>query len=116
MSVPSSADQASCNPLEKQPAGSVALNTFKNISAADDSSQLIASTTGVVIQAADITTGQRVAHGMGQMSDATLQTLLNRDTSTLSDRTQEQKAMHSSWDRYGTGRNIKDGVNPVVHQ
>jgi hypothetical protein len=116
MSVPSSADQAPCSTFEKQPAGPVASNTFKNISAADDSCQLIVSTTGVVIEAADITTGQRVAHGMGQMNDTSVQMLLQRDIRTLSNTTKGQKATQSSWERYGTGHNIKDGISQAVGQ
>jgi hypothetical protein len=111
MSVPSSADQAPCSTFEKQPAGPVASNTFKNISAADDSSQLIVSTTGIVIEAADVTTGRGAAHGMGQMNDTSIQMLLQRDTPTLSNTTKGQKATQSFYERYGTGHNIKDGIN-----
>jgi hypothetical protein len=86
-------------------------NTFTNISAGDDSRLLIVSTTGVIIQATDITTGQRTTHGMGQMSDESIQTLIRHDVSSTSEEPQEKEMPHSSWKQYGNGRNINDDIN-----
>jgi hypothetical protein len=85
MSSPSSSDQTSHKGVEEQPALSHPSNTFSNISAGDDSRQLIVSTNGVVIQAAEITTGQRAIQGMGQMSDRSIAILLGDDVPTTSE-------------------------------
>lgn len=83
-------------------------NTFTNVHAGDDSRQLIVSTTGLVIHAADVSTGARTIHGMGQMSDGSIQYLfkpVNQPTAGQEvQRTQQEMA---AWQKqYGKGHNI----------
>jgi hypothetical protein len=78
------------------------------VHAGDDSRQLIVSTTGVVIHATDVSTGARTTHGMGQMSDDSIQHLFQRvirvTTGQDSQGTQQENA---SWqEQYGKGHNI----------
>jgi hypothetical protein len=116
MSSPSSSDQAPRKEVVNQPTPSIPSNTFTNISAGDDSRQLIVSTTGVIIQAAGITTGQRTAQGMGQMSDQSIEMLLRHNASTTSKRSQGKETTSPSWEHYGTGHGMGDYVNQTALQ
>jgi hypothetical protein len=82
-------------------------NTFTNVRAGDDSCQLIVSTTGVVIGAKNVSTGNRTSHGMGQMSDQSIQLLLRRnEMSTTEQPTEREGTADSSFDQYGTGHSL----------
>lgn len=65
---------------EQEPARSIGPlrteNSFTNVHASPTSVQLVTSTTGAIIHANGVSAGERAIHGLGQMSDETLQQLL----------------------------------------
>ncbi|KAH7061974.1 hypothetical protein BKA63DRAFT_527184 [Paraphoma chrysanthemicola] len=111
MSSPTSSDQIPRKETGKQPLLTVPLNTFSNITAGDDSRQLIVSTEGIAIQAADITAANRTAQAMGQMADESIQTFFPSDIAANSGEPQGKNAKESSWWHYGDGRTVKSHGN-----
>lgn len=83
-------------------------NTFTSVHAGDDSRQLIVSTTGVVIHAEDVSTGSRTSHGMGQMSDESIQELLQHISQpTIGQGPRITQQDNGSWqEQYGKGHNF----------
>jgi lipoprotein-anchoring transpeptidase ErfK/SrfK len=79
-----------------------------NVHVGDDSRQLIVSTTGVVIHATNVSTGTRTTHGMGQMSDDSIQHLFQRVSRPATGQAvQGTQQENPSWqEKYGKGHNI----------
>lgn len=102
--VPTSRDES-----ERDVSPPMTYNKFTNVHAKEDSRQMIVSTTGVIIHAEDISTGARSIHGMGQMSDRSIQVLLQSvNLHTTSNETQNESARAeesgSSWQQHGEGQ------------
>jgi hypothetical protein len=83
-------------------------NIFTNVHSGDDSRLLIVSTTGVVIHATDVSTGARTSHGMGQMSDASIQKILESvSPPTIGQGHRRAQQDNTSWqEQYGNGHNL----------
>lgn len=69
--------------------------TFTNIRTGDDSCQFIVSTTGDAIDARDVVSGSRTSHGMGQMSDETIQQLSRCNRQSTVDQPMQQEEIAS---------------------
>jgi hypothetical protein len=62
----------------------------------DGSSQLVASATGLAINARDVSTGNRASHGLGQMSDETMQLLLRRNEMSTTEQPLQRNEMSTT--------------------
>jgi hypothetical protein len=71
-------------------------NTFTNMSVGDGSSQIVASATGLAIDARDVTTGNRASHGLGQMSDETMQLLLRCNEMSTTEQPLQRNGMSAT--------------------
>ena len=86
------------------------VNEFQDVSAGDDSQQIIVSTIGDLISAQRVTAGARSAQWCGQMSDISIQQISRDRNQGTVGLTTEPKAMTDApfAARRGAGRNLKE--------
>lgn len=91
------------------PAETARKNTFEDIASADDSHQLVVSTSGDLISARHIVTGTMSVQWLGQMSDDSLQKLSNDHRSRADKKRPQAQTEQDRFYQFGVGRNLRGG-------
>ena len=85
------------------------VNIFENIDTAEDSHQFIVSTIGDLIRATGLTIGARSVNIMGQMSDESLQKMVDKYPSATPSRASVSEAGVAFEKRHGLGKAVQQG-------